>query len=111
MITKKKPLCSFLSSPQLFDLANDPLELENLADSVTSGPYMEMVNDRWDMTQYDRDVRKSQADRLVVYNALRQGTYKSWDHGPEANASERYMRNHLDLNELEASARFPRLER
>jgi choline-sulfatase len=43
----------------------------------------------------------------VVYEALRNGAYYPWDYQPLQRASERYMRNHMDLDSLEASARFP----
>jgi choline-sulfatase len=33
-----------------------------------------------------------------------------WDYQPLQKASERYMRNHMDLNVLEESQRFPRGE-
>jgi choline-sulfatase len=55
-------------------------------------------------------VRESQARRWVVYEALRNGAYYPWDHQPLRAASERYMRNHMDLNILEDSKRFPRGE-
>ena len=56
------------------------------------------------------DVRMSQARRHVVYAALRNGAYFPWDFQPLQQASERYMRNHMDLNVLEESKRFPRGE-
>ena len=42
--------------------------------------------------------------------ALRNGAYFPWDFQPLQKASERYMRNHMDLNVLEDSKRFPRGE-
>jgi choline-sulfatase len=48
--------------------------------------------------------------RRIVYEALRNGKYFPWDFQPLRDASERYMRNHMDLNELEAVARFPPAE-
>ncbi|MEL6209564.1 MAG: choline-sulfatase, partial [Pseudomonadota bacterium] len=65
---------------------------------------------RWDLAGFDADVRASQARRLVVYDALRQGGYFPWDYQPLQRASERYMRNHMDLNVLEERQRFPRGE-
>ena len=59
---------------------------------------------------YDAEVRQSQARRWIVYEALRNGSYYPWDHQPLQRASERYMRNHMDLNVLEESQRFPRGE-
>ena len=65
---------------------------------------------RWDLERFDAEVRASQARRWVVYDALRQGGYYPWDYQPLQQASERYMRNHMDLNELEERQRFPRGE-
>ena len=58
--------------------------------------------------RFDRDVRESQARRWVVYPALRNGAYYPWDFQPLRQASERFMRNHMDLNVLEEGKRFPR---
>ena len=66
------------------------------------------VRHLWDMPAYDAEVRESQARRHVVYAALRNGAYYPWDFQPLKKASERYMRNHMDLNVLEASQRWPR---
>ena len=65
---------------------------------------------RWDLAAFDAAVRESQARRWVVYEALRKGGYYPWDYQPLQKASERYMRNHMDLNVLEESKRFPRGE-
>ena len=43
----------------------------------------------------------------VVADALAQGRLKSWDHQPFVDASQQYMRNHIDLDDLERRARFP----
>ncbi|MEQ9607578.1 MAG: hypothetical protein RLN99_07925 [Kiloniellaceae bacterium] len=36
-----------------------------------------------------------------------QGRYQPWDHQPEQDAAQRYMRNHMDLNVVEEEARYP----
>ena len=59
----------------------------------------------WELDRFDADVRESQARRRVVYEALRKGGYYPWDYQPLQKASERYMRNHMDLNNLEAQKR------
>ena len=69
-----------------------------------------MAAARWDLAGFDASVRESQARRCVVYPALRQGGYYPWDYQPLQKASERYMRNHMDLNILEDAKRFPRSE-
>jgi choline-sulfatase len=35
----------------------------------------------------------------------------SWDYQPLRDASRQYMRNSMDLDDLEAMARFPRVKR
>jgi choline-sulfatase len=69
-----------------------------------------MASKRWDMKRFDAEVRESQARRWVVYEALRNGAYYPWDHQPLQKASERYMRNHMNLDNLEESKRYPRGE-
>lgn len=99
---------------QLFDLASDPDEAVNLAGDPRAAEvlahFQNMVAERWDLPVYDEEVRASQARRWVVYEALRSGAYYPWDYQPLRAASERYMRNHMDLNVLEESKRFPRGE-
>lgn len=101
-----------LDPPMLFDLDADPWELNNLAQDTaqagTAQVLSEKVHQRWDIAAYDAEVRQSQARRLVVYEALRNGAYYPWDYQPLRDASERYMRNHMDLNVLEDAQRFPR---
>ncbi|MCA0016194.1 choline-sulfatase [Mesorhizobium sp. B292B1B] len=103
-----------LDAPQLFDLQSDPLERKNLAADPANEPlvaaFMEKVRARWDMAAFDTAVRESQARRWVVYRALRNGAYYPWDFQPLQKASERYMRNHMNLDNLEESKRYPRGE-
>jgi choline-sulfatase len=98
----------------LFDVAADPHELTNLAVDPASATTLKRLSDmakaRWDLAAFDAAVRESQARRWVVYPALRNGNYYPWDFQPLQKASERYMRNHMDLNVLEESKRFPRGE-
>jgi choline-sulfatase len=103
-----------LDPDQLFNLDEDPNELTNLADDPAHAGTLATLKakseDRWDLDRYDADVRASQARRWVVYEALRQGGYYPWDYQPLQKASERYMRNHMNLDNLEESKRFPRGE-
>jgi choline-sulfatase len=95
---------------QLFDLSADPHELENRAGDGgdAEARLSAEIDRRWNLAALDAEVRASQARRLVVYEALRNGAYYPWDYQPLRVASERYMRNHMDLNVLEESQRFPR---
>ncbi|MDX1527636.1 MAG: choline-sulfatase, partial [Gammaproteobacteria bacterium] len=98
--------------PQLFDLESDPNERNNLAeDSGYANALSELIaeaDQRWDLRRFDQEVRASQRNRRLVYAALRKGKYQPWDHQPVEDASNRFMRNHMDLNVVEADARFPR---
>jgi len=99
---------------QFFDLYADPQELRNLAADPASQPLLDVfrrnADTRWDLARFDAEVRKSQARRLVVYEALRNGAHYPWDHQPLQRASDRFMRNHMDLNVVEDTQRFPRGE-
>ena len=99
---------------QLFDLHADPGERIDLAGDPAHAGTVErlraMAAARWDLNAYDAEVRQSQARRWIVYEALRNGAYFPWDYQPLMQASERYMRNHMNLDILEESKRFPRGE-
>ncbi len=99
---------------QLFDLEADPNEMKNLAGDRAHAETLErfrvMAAARWDLEVFDAEVRDSQARRIAVYDGLRNGAYFPWDFQPLRAASERYMRNHMDLNVLEEGQRFPRGE-
>lgn len=101
-----------LDPPQLFDMQEDPHELTNLAESPKHkkrlNDFFKQVNDQWDISAFDAEVRQSQARRWIVYEALRNGNYFPWDFQPLKKASEQYMRNHMNLDNLENQKRFPR---
>ena len=103
-----------LDHDQLFDLDADPHEHSNLAadpaHAATLKHFSDMADARWSLDQFDAQVRESQARRWVVHESLRQGGYYPWDYQPLQKASERYMRNHMDLNEVEENQRVPRGE-
>lgn len=96
---------------QLFDLVTDPAETTNLAQDPAHADQLDrlrgIADEQWDLAAYDRAVRESQARRLVIYEALRQGAYHSWDFQPIRPASEQYMRNHHSLDGLEDAKRVP----
>ncbi|MND72265.1 Choline-sulfatase [compost metagenome] len=95
----------------LYDLANDPQELENLAGSpdhqALLAAFLAEARERWDIPAIHQATLASQRRRRFVADALTHGKLKSWDHQPFVDASEQYMRNHIDLDDLERRARFP----
>jgi choline-sulfatase len=98
----------------LFDLESDPQELRNVAGDPAQaevlGRLRAMAEARWDLKAFDAEVRESQARRWVVYEGVAERALLPWDFQPLRAASERYMRNHMDLNVLEENQRFPRGE-
>jgi choline-sulfatase len=97
--------------PQLFDLAADPDELNNIADQPAYRELCRHFKDEiianWNLEEIHQQVLASQRRRKLVDRALRQGTNSPWDFQPFQEAAQKYMRNHLDLNVLERRARFP----
>ncbi len=96
---------------QLFDLEADPLEAHNLAGQPEHAAVQRAMCDavlrRWDPAGLRQRVLESQQRRRLVARALMRGTHTAWDYQPVFDASQAYMRNHLDLNDLERRARYP----
>nr|MBP7692813.1 sulfatase-like hydrolase/transferase [Anaerolineales bacterium] len=96
---------------QLFDLAADPHELHNLAGRPEAADlcaaFRAEVQTRWDPPALRAAVIASQRRRRLAAAALRAGRLTPWDFQPFQDASQQYMRNHLDLNDLERRARYP----
>lgn len=96
---------------QLFDLERDPDELDNLADrpefEALRSDFAEEARSHWDSDTVRRQVIASQRRRRVVHSAHTKGARTTWDFQPFVDATNQYMRNHLELNEVERRARFP----
>ncbi|MBS0388326.1 MAG: choline-sulfatase [Proteobacteria bacterium] len=107
----------FVHSPvdpdQLYDLEADPDERVNLAAQDGQGPrlaeFRAEVARRWQLPALHEQVLASQRRRHMVYAALRSGRYTPWDFQPRRDASRQYVRNDQELNDIEAMARFPRV--
>jgi len=96
---------------QLYDLIDDPDELENLAPAAAQAArvreFRAAVDERWNLRALHAAVLESQRRRHFVYGALRAGRYTSWDFEPRRDASRLYVRNDQALGDLESMARFP----
>ena len=114
----KRGRYKFVHSPvdpdQLYDLADDPDEVRNLAahpgHAQHTRAFLAEVRQRWNLPALHSEVLASQRRRHLVNDALRTGRYTSWDFQPLRDARQLYVRNDRDLGDLEAMARFPPFE-
>ncbi len=115
MVMIRRGAFKFIHSPpdpdQLYDLAADPGERLNLAaDSAHAGKvtaFRDEVARRWRLDALDAEVRASQRRRRLVGAALTTGAVHAWDFQPFRDAARQYIRAGVDLDDLEAMARFP----
>jgi choline-sulfatase len=109
----------FIHSPvdpdQLYDIRQDPSERDNLADNPSHATvlaeFRAEVAKRWNLAELDARVRQSQRRRRLVDAALNKGQNHPWDFQPFRDATRQYIRNSMDLDDLEAMARFPPVAR
>ncbi|MCP4877914.1 MAG: choline-sulfatase [Gammaproteobacteria bacterium] len=108
-----KYICSKPDPDQLFNLAEDPEERINLAEDEKyrelTANFRREATSRWDSDAITRDVIISQKRRRLVAEAHKLGKAPVWDHQPIFDASQMYMRNTIDLDDLEKRARFPQV--
>jgi choline-sulfatase len=93
---------------QLFDLAADPQELNNLTQHELLAGFRREAAEHWDSDAVRAMVIKDQQRRRAVHAALRIGRYQGWDYNPPRDASEEYTRSHMDLTRFDITSRFPR---
>lgn len=112
-LLRRGPLKYVWSEPdgaQLYNLEWDPDELTNLATDAdhadTVSGFDEELHNRWDPAELRDQVVANQRSRRTVDQALRQGRFTPWDFQPTTDAAQQYMRNHLDLNEVESGRRL-----
>ncbi len=95
---------------QLYDLAEDPHELVNLAGRGSHADlhqaFDEAVAARWDMPGLTERVRESQRERRLVTAALAAGRNTPWDFQPLVDASSQYVRGRGSLDQRHRRARL-----
>ena len=97
---------------QLYKLSSDPDELNNLAgDPEHAAIEQSFANEaaqRWDDAAIRDQVITSQQERTLVRDAMESsGTLTHWDYTPPRDASQEYVRNHMDWTVAAARTRFP----
>ncbi|KAK2682480.1 Alkaline-phosphatase-like, core domain superfamily [Fusarium oxysporum f. sp. vasinfectum] len=107
--------------PQLYNLARDPKELDNLARFRKIAPqtpeqeeakevfhkFEAEAHARWDFDEITEKVLLSQRTRRVVWDALKEGEFTSWDFNPDDDGRKKYIRSTIPLDDLERRARYP----
>jgi len=82
---------------QLFDLEADPAEMDDLSGRSGMADLEESLRQeitaRFDPDAIAEDVRRSQAERALMRQAMRTGTRTSWDYQPFFDASTSWTRS------------------
>ncbi|KAF2479087.1 alkaline-phosphatase-like protein [Neohortaea acidophila] len=97
----------------LYNLEQDPDELVDLTKS--DDPEMKKVHEafvaeataKWDMKAITEDVVLRQRQRRFCFSALKKGQWTSWDYQVDDDSRNKYIRSHMDLDDLERRARYP----
>ena len=101
-------------TPQLFDLACDPLELRNcIQDPAYAGRLAELrglAHDNWDPGAMREAVIENQRRRRIINEAMKHGRGEHWDVQPHFTAAEQYVRRY-DSQRTNALMRYPRVSK
>ncbi len=94
---------------QLFNLLDDPDELNNLAQThPLARQFRRDVETKFDIPRVHAEVLQSQQSRHLMFEALKRGHHFPWDFQPLRQASEQYTRNHMSVTDRDLQSRFPR---
>ncbi|MEQ8319262.1 MAG: choline-sulfatase [Rhodospirillales bacterium] len=100
----------------LFDLNNDPGELNNLCGvpdyADVEKDMLDEILSRWDPAGMKEKIIQSQKRRLYLQKVLLKGNRASWDYQPYRDASREFVRSASDTNTTmtKGLARFPYME-
>ncbi len=100
--------------PQLYDLALDLHEKTNVAASPAYASHAKQfaaeVAERWDSERLRADVIATQKSRRALHAAMEAGAGETWDYNPPRDASQEYVRNHMDWTVAAKRYRYPPLK-
>ncbi|MDH3380964.1 MAG: choline-sulfatase, partial [Gammaproteobacteria bacterium] len=97
---------------QLFDLGNDPHELDNIANDAnyasTRSELCSIADKRWPDDSLRQQIIDSQQRRLFLQKTMHKGRETQWDFQPTRDPSRQYNRNYAnELYEADRRARIP----
>ncbi len=94
---------------QLFNLTDDPDEMNNLAARhPLAMQFRKEVEAKFDIARISAEVLRSQQSRHLMFEALKRGHHFPWDFQPLRDASEQYTRNHMSVTDRDLQSRFPK---
>lgn len=97
--------------PQLYDIHEDPEERSNLcanpAYAEIAASFAEEVTQRWNSEAIRKDVIATQIQRRAIHKSMEAGLMTSWDYQPVRDASQEFVRNHMDWTVAAEKTRFP----
>lgn len=94
---------------QLFNLIDDPDEMNNLAGKHPLAMlFRKEVEAKFDIARIHGEVLSSQQSRHLMFEALKRGHHFPWDFQPLRDASEQYTRNHMSVTDRDLQSRFPK---
>lgn len=100
--------------PQLYDVVGDPLEMRNCANDPEladlANRFAQEVAERWDSETLRRQIILTQKSRRKLHAAMEAGAGAHWDYNPPSDASQQYVRNHMDWTKAAERYRFPPLK-
>ncbi len=100
-----------IDPPQLYDLSVDPFEKVNVAAdpayAEAAAGFAGEVRARWNSEQLRKDVIATQKSRRALHAAMEADAGEHWDYNPPSDASQQYVRNHMDWTEAAGRYRFP----
>ena len=116
MLMFRRGSYKFITCPtdqdQLFDLKNDPDELQNLVKSKNHSKTLEefqnLAAQHWDTETVKQKVIQDQDRRRFIHSALRTGHYEGWDFKPKRDSGKEFTRSHFDLSNFDSITRYPR---
>ena len=107
-----KYICCEGDPPMLFDLRNDPDELQNLAGTNPAarieGEMQKLVEMNWSPEAVKNDMQQSARRRAFIQHARDTAGSPPWDYQPrKEDASKQYVRGGGTAGATKAKARYP----
>lgn len=97
--------------PQLYDLDVDPSETTNRATdpayAKAAQAFAAEVAATWDTAALRNDIIATQRSRRALHAAMEAGASEPWDYNPPSDASQQYVRNHMDWTVAATRYRYP----